>query len=174
MEDNRTQSQKHRTKSRFNILDAILIILLVFIVAIAVLLTLPIFNEKIMSGEKVVISYTLVFDNFDDSVYSIVVDQNVTDVETGRVIGRVALTPESIPHYDFVLTTNEAEEEYAVKHLYGDMGKQVTVTVIGTANYKEGLGYYIDGSRIAIGRKMKLRFANYTGECYCNDVAVIG
>ena len=43
----------------------------------------------------------------------------------------------------------------------------VVVTVNVTADYVEGEGYSVNGTRIAVGEKLFLRFPDFVGEGYC-------
>ena len=39
-------------------------------------------------------------------------------------------------------------------------------------DFTEGIGYNVDGYRIAIGKEMKLRFPDYTDIGYCTGITV--
>ena len=51
----------------------------------------------------------------------------------------------------------------------GTKGGDVTITA--TAEYVPGEGYRIDGTRIAVGEAMALRFPDFVCEGYCISVA---
>ena len=46
----------------------------------------------------------------------------------------------------------------------------ITVYISSTAEYKEGVGYSINGRRIAIGEKLEMRFPEFSGIGYCTNI----
>lgn len=171
MEENK--KIKRGAKS-FNVLDAVIIVALLFVITAIVMMIIPNFNISTINGEAVRITYTVVFKNVDESVYDrINASENVVDQNSGAVLGVVAQAPESELSYEFV----RAEENGAVvvKREHSDgLGMDVTVEISATAIYKEGVGFTVDGYRIASGKEMSLRFADFSGTGYCESVTVVG
>ena len=46
----------------------------------------------------------------------------------------------------------------------------VIITISAEASYAAEKGYSVNGTRIAVGEKMSLRFPDYVGEGYCIGV----
>lgn len=175
MEENKVKAKKYGFVGRFNVLDFIIITTVVLLVAVCIVLTVPKFQKMFLSDDTVQITYTVVFENVDESVYDLItLDQAVVDAVNGSSLGIVALTPETVSHYEFVLDQSSEGDPIAKKVAIDSLGQNVTVTIRATARYNEGTGYTVDGCRIATGAEMHLRFPNFVGTGYCNGVSVIG
>ena len=178
MEENKNKNKnkkKDRKGLKFNILDLIIIIAVLFVAVIAVLFTIPKVQDKVGAGEKIRISYTVVFENIDELVFDqISKGQTVTSVENGVLLGTVSESPEAEPAYTYVLVTGESGENTVKKQEDPSGKRNITVTVEADAVYSEGKGYTIDGYRIAVGKEFNLRFPNYTDTGYCTGITVIG
>ncbi len=175
MEENKIKAARQTGSRRLNVLDVVIIVTAVMLIAVAVVWSVPRLQTFFTTNDTVQITYTVVFENVDESVYDrILLDQTVIDAESGRELGTVALTPESVSYYDFVLGTDAEGNDVAQKQPYDTLGKNVTVTIRANAEYSEGKGYTVEGHRIAIGAEMQLRFPGFTGTGYCNGIAVIG
>lgn len=175
MDENKKKVTSQVRKNRFNVLDIVIVVLILFIVAAIVMFIVPEFSGRAVIGEKVQISYTVVFENVSRDVYDkVMVDDNVTEVVGGRNLGVVSEIPESEHYYEYVLSTDESGNNIAVKKQYDDMGMNLRVTITATAVYKEGVGYTVDGYRIASGKRLELRFNSFVGSGYCENITIIG
>ncbi len=174
MEENKIKTAGSARPRRLNVLDVVIIVTTVLLVAIAIVWSTPRLQALFASNDTVQITYTVVFENVDESVYDrIMLDQTVIDAEGGRVLGSVALTPESVSYYDFVLEKDADGNDILKKQAHDELGKNVTVTIRANAEYSEGKGYTVDGYRIAIGADMQLRFPGFSGTGRCNGISVI-
>ncbi len=174
MEENKTKSARSARSRRLNVLDVVIIVTAVMLVAVAVVWSVPRLQGLLLGGDTVQITYTVVFENVNEAVYDrIMLDQTVIDAESGRVLGTVALTPESVSYYDFVLGKDADGNDVAKRQTHDELGNNVTVTVRADAEYAKGKGYTVDGYRIAAGAEMNLRFPGFTGVGYCNGLSVI-
>jgi len=186
MDENKGKhTESPRKGAKLNVLDLIIIMFFVFVAALAVLLTIQGFEEAASSGKKVRISYTVIIKDIDDTVYKNVfesanpadntykveVGQTVTDALTGASLGSVEKLPESVPYYEFVLSTDEAGAYSAVKHQYTNH-HNIIITVTAEAVYTEGTGYTVDGKRIAVGRELNLRIAGFSETGVCETINV--
>ena len=174
MEENKVKAKKHGSIGRFKVLDFIIIATVVLLVAVCVVLTVPKFQKMFLSDDTVQITYTVVFENVDESVYDLItLDQAVVNALDGSSLGTVALTPETVSYYEFILDKSSDGDYVAKKVALDSLGQNVTVTIRATARYNEGTGYTVDGCRIATGAELQLRFPNFVGTGYCNGVSVI-
>lgn len=162
-----------RKKGRLNILDIIIIVMVALIVGVCIILSINAFNIDAIGSEQRKISYTIVFEDFESDKYDIAVDGNVVDAATGRIVGKVTLTNNDDDYaYDYVLQSNGEGGYMAVREPdHSRINKSITVTA--DAAYKEGIGYTVNGVRIAIGKSSEYRFADYSGIGYCNGISVI-
>ncbi len=175
MEENKIKTERPAASRRLNVLDVVIIVTAVMLVAVAIIWSAPHVREFFSDSDMIQITYTVVFENVDETVYDrIMLDQTVIDAQSGRVLGSVALIPESVSYYSFVLGVDEDGNDVAKKQPHDALGKNVTVTIRANANYAEGEGYTVDGYRIAVGAEMELRFPGFSGTGYCNEISVIG
>ena len=174
MEENKKSFAVKRRRASFNVLDAIIIVAALFVLTAVVMMIIPNFNISAINGETLRITYTVVFRNVDESVYDrINANENVVDVKSGASLGVVAQAPESELSYEFVISDENGNKVVKSNHSEG-LGMDVTVEISATAIYKEGLGFTVDGYRIASGKEMELRFADFSGIGYCESVTVVG
>jgi len=174
MEENKKRPTNKLSRGKFNVLDAIIIVAVLFLLTAIVLMIIPEFNMSAINGEAVKITYTVVFRNVDASVYDrINANENVTDADSGALVGVVAAAPESELSYEFVIS-EENGNPVAEKHHSDGLGMDITVKISATAIYKEGVGFTVEGYRIASGKEMNLRFSDFSGTAYCESLTVVG
>ena len=90
MNENKSNVGSTKKSGKFNVLDFLIIIVVLFVVAISVIITIPKIQESVEIGEKVVIIYTVKFEGVNDRVYDkIKLSQIVTDAEKSRSLGTV-------------------------------------------------------------------------------------
>ena len=163
-------------QGRLNVFDIIIIVILLFAISLATIFMVPKFRSAADSGQKSTIQYTVVFYNVDEAVYDkIVVGVNVTDNVSGNSLGIVDDTPESEISYKYVLVKDtENGDQYYAQRKDDELGRRnVTVTVVATATYKEGEGYLVEGYGISVGKEMNLRFPDFCAIGYCDSLTVI-
>ena len=174
MEENKKSLATKKGRMGFNVLDAIIIVAALFALTSIVMMVIPNFNISAINGEAVRITYTVVFKNVDENVYDrINANENVIDAHSGAVIGVVAQAPESELSYEFVIVEENGNKVVKSNNSDG-LGMDITVEISATAIYKEGSGFTVDGYRIASGKEMELRFADFSGVGYCEKVTVVG
>lgn len=166
MNENKNNVSSAKKGGKFNVLDLLIIVVVLFVLAIATVITIPKIQKSVEIGEKVVITYTVVFEGVDDKFYDKIKEkQTAFDVESNRALGKVEQS-EVEPYSEYVLA-----EGTVTKQEIADKGKNVIVTITANAVYNEGSGYTVDGYRIAIGKEMELRFADFTGVAYCTGIS---
>ena len=174
MEENKKRFALKRREMSFNVLDAVIIVAVLFVITAIVMMIIPNFNISTINGEAVRITYTVVFKNVDESVYDrINASENAVDVNSGAVLGVVAQAPESELSYEFIKVDENGTTVAKRNHSDG-LGMDITVEISATAIYKEGVGFTVDGYRIASGKEMNLRFSNFSGVGYCESLTVVG
>ncbi len=162
-----------RSGWRFNILDALIILLIVAFVASAVVLLIPNVTELLGDKGDRQIIYTVVFSEVDEELAlaaDIYDGQTVIDKSTGRVLGTVigdALVDDS---YEFVIKNGALDDAPLLESGLYEGKKTLTVTLTATATYNEGRGYEVDGCRIACDRVIEMIFPGFTGKGVCTVV----
>lgn len=161
-------TKKKSKKGRFNFIDFLLIIIALLLVAGIVHVFIPkTLIGRVTADKTYDIQYTLELTGIDEAyVNKIAENDTVIDSVSKSNIGTVAAVDYSIQYTE--LAYNELE---AVGVLTPVAGKyNVIVTINATAQYEQGKGYSVNGTRIAVGEKINARFPNYVCECYCISI----
>ncbi len=105
-----------------------------------------------------------------DEVQALQMGQEVIDATTGSVVGEIVnIESRAYEVYTTVPSkVTQQEGEHALylvtKNTYPEEYQTVTVTIRVLAEYEEGVGYYVEDCRIAVGRTYELRFPTFAGE----------
>lgn len=161
-----THAPKRAKGKKFNVIDALLIVIALTVIATLVYVFLPSsFIKKLTSDDTVEIQYTIEFVAVDEEfLNNVQIDNAVYDSVSKSEIGKVFSVDYRNPYEELVYD----ESNNGVGVLTPVEGKyNVQVTVTATAQYTEGEGYSVSGTRIAIGEKIFARFPNFVGEGYC-------
>lgn len=101
----------------------------------------------------------------------------VIDKETGAVIGTIFAIEPPRPYTAYTDQASATKDPVLDKHTvvkvtYPDDLSTVVLTVTVSAEYLQGVGYTVDGCRVAVGREYELCFPAYTckGVCVALDV----
>ena len=120
-------------------------------------------REKIRAAFRRELELTGVDEAYIDNI---VENDVVIDSVSKSNLGTVAAVDYSIQYTELAYNENES-----VGVLTPVAGKyNVIVTVNATAQYEQGKGYSVNGTRIAVGEKINARFPNYVCECYCISI----
>lgn len=160
-----------KKKKGFNFIDFLLILLVLALIAGAVYLFSPASFLRQLSTEKTgTLSYTVEIVGVDEDYLNLINEEDaVGDASTKAVLGTVRAVDYSIKQTELGYT--QTENGYVGElNEYGDR-YNVLVTVEAEAQYVPGRGYYIDGTRIAVGEAVSLRFPDYSCQGYCVSLA---
>lgn len=171
MKENSNTSNKIRQKvkgGKFNIIDFLLIVVVLLIIGTLIYVFLPSSAiRSITADKKVNIDYAIeilgVDEEFIDNIHE---NDTVLDSVSKNSLGTVTAVDYSIQY-----TELKYSEENEAGVLSPVMGKyNVIVTVSATAEYEDGVGYTVNGTRIAVGEKINARFPDYVCEGYCISI----
>ncbi len=160
--------KKSVRKRKFNIIDFLLILIVIAVIASAAYIFFPSSIIRNITADKTEeIQYTLELTGVDEEyLESIKEGDTVLDSVSKSNIGTVDAVDFGIQHTELVYSeSNKAGVLSPVSGKYN-----VIVTVSAAAKYKEGEGYSVNGTRIAVGEKINARFPNYICECYCISI----
>lgn len=140
-------------------------LMLVLLACVAILFSLY-FSDLFVfygyGGEACEITYSLELYDASGVLYTTALEgASVIDAESGTVIGAVqsvSLRAASVLLPDFA--TGEA-------NVTDTSAQIVTVTVLSTAKYRQGNGYYVDGVRLAMNADYYVTVGEYTGQVSC-------
>ncbi|MBO7310250.1 MAG: DUF4330 domain-containing protein [Clostridia bacterium] len=168
MNDNNSATKKAKHKGKFNFIDFLLVLIVLAIIAALVYVFLPSSHIKRVTSDKTLdMQYTIEILGVDEQYISNIVENDtVIDSVTKSNIGTVTAVDYSMQYTELAY-----DEESSTGVLTPIAGKyNVVVTISATAEYEEGTGYTVNGTRIAVGEKISARFPNYICECYCISV----
>ncbi len=166
-----TKAQKSdKKKGKFNFVDFLLILIVLLIIASVVYVFMPSSWIKGMFADKSVeIEYSIEIIGVDKEFIENIKDNDIVlDGVSKAQIGTVKAVSDVTQYTE--LKYNEVEKQgvlAAVEDKYN-----IIVTITATADYTEGQGYSVNGTRIAVGEKISARFPNYVCEGYCISVPV--
>ncbi len=153
-------------QGKFNLIDFLLIVIVILIIGALVYVFLPTSIIKNITAEKSEeIQYSIEILGVDEQFLDNINENDVVlDSVTKSNIGTVTAVDYGIQH-----TQLEYDGEKGV--LSPIVGKyNVIVTISATAEFEEGEGYTVNGTRIAVGEKINARFPNYVCESYCISI----
>ncbi len=161
-----------KKKGRFNPVDLLLVLLALAIVLTVIFVVDP-FSLDLFGGKdrEVTLEYTLRIDN----VKSVLVDKirmgdEVVDSSVKTSLGYVSAVENDIPHTEPYY--NSDADEVSMKE-YPDR-YDLVVTVTAEAIFETGVGYTVNGRRVAVGSEFYLMFPDYLGAGYCISIREIG
>ena len=167
-DNNSSATKKTKRKGKFNFIDFLLVLIVLAIIATLVYVFLPTSLIKRVTSDKTLeMQYTVEILGVDEQFISNIVENDtVIDSVTKSNIGTVAAVDYSMQYTELAY-----DEENSTGVLTPISGKyNIVVTISATAEYEEGIGYTVNGTRIAVGEKISARFPNYVCECYCISV----
>ena len=171
------QETKKKTRRKFNIIDFIILVLILTIVGGSIYAIVSWSNLKnLWLTETVDLVYTVEFRGVDENfIDNINADDSVTDSINKSKIGTVdrvySVEKHAVLDCIEVPISNEEGKETTISYSgvlseYPDK-YDITVYIRSTAEYKKGVGYTINGRRIAVGETLELRFPEFSAIGYC-------
>lgn len=168
-----TKTKYAKKKGKFNVVDAILIIVVLAAVASLVAYFLPGITSYFTREEEYTITYKIEIRGVDGDIdiSNIGSDMLVYDVinnyEIGSTKGEVGVEP-----YKVLVNSGElmegSENEYEGKYVDHPQLKNIVITVEGRGVYSsESESFMINGQRIAVGKEFNIRIGGFTGVGYC-------
>ena len=161
-----------KKRGRFNLMDLILVLLAIGI-ALFVLFVIDPFSINLLGADEqnVTLEYSIRIENVEATFMDkIRIRDEVTDASLKSSLGFVNAVENDIPHtepyYD-----SEADlvsmKEYPNRY-------DLIITITTDAMFTQGVGYTVNGRRIAVGSEFYLMFPEYIGEGFCVSMREIG
>ena len=154
-------------KGGFNAVDMLIIVIFVGIIVVFVISRITL---KANDKEDVRLEFTVLVENVDEDFYGkINVGDRVFDSSDGGALGYVSKIDKSGRY--FVYRYDSESEQMRATEYPDKYNFQITVST--DASFVEDVGYSVDGKRIAVGRKLELRFPQYSCGAVCTDVDLL-
>lgn len=161
-----------KKKGRFNFMDLFLVLLAAGIIFLVVFVIDP-FSINLFGEEdhSVTLEYTVRIENVEGAlVDKIKIRDEVIDASVKTSLGYVNAvendTPYTEPYYD-------SQEDAVSMKEYPDR-YDLVITVTADAIFTEGVGYTVNGRRVAVGTQFYLMFPEFLGTGYCIGMREIG
>lgn len=178
--NNSIAKQKNK-KRQFNIIDFLVILIVVAIVAVSVY---SVFSwsdiKKLWSTRTVELDYTVELKGVDQEfIDKIKIDDVVTDGATKNKLGKVKGVDNNEKYWvvDYkkepIIGENgepTSEYHYAFTKAEHPDKYNLTVYISTPAEYEEGIGYTVNGKRIAVGEAVDMRFPEFSKSGYCVSI----
>jgi len=158
-------NKKEKAKNgRFNLIDLILVVLVLLVIAILIQVFSPTLIQKLSSNQTKEIQYTVEFLGVESEFADKIKEEHlVIDSVSKNQIGTVIAINNNDPYEELQYVENS---DVGILSPYPNkVNVQVTIKV--TADYAKEYGYSVNGTRIAVGEKLSLRFPDYVAEGYC-------
>ena len=160
-------STNKKSKRRFNVIDFFIIVIALLVIAVLVYTISPWSQiKKIWTKDEVSFNYAVELRGVDAKYISLIKEgDSVINSVTKESLGKVSSIQEIKPSQtlDYKI---ESEVPQGVlvdsSNLY-----DITVHISATAGYEEGVGYTVNGCRVAVGEQLYFRFPNYEKAGYC-------
>lgn len=169
---NSSAPKKKNSKQKFNIIDFIVLVLIAAVVVGSIYAVVSWSNIKSLWTTKTVnIEYIVEFRGVDATFRDKINDGDVViDAVSKNQLG-IVNSVASIDNYkvlDYKTVTEENNNVTYTGELVSYPDKyNITVYITTSAEYEEGVGYTVNGRRIAVGEKIEMRFPEFSGEGYC-------
>ena len=162
---------KEKKKHKFNIVDFFILLLVVAIIGTAIYAVFSWSDIKALwSTSSKKIEYIIELRGVDDEfINNIKENDTVIDSVSKNQLGKVK-SVNSNEHYSVL--NYEVDEKNGGGYkgvLVKDESKyNISVYVSATAEYEKGVGYTVNGTRIAVGEALELRFPQFSSTtAYC-------
>lgn len=173
---NISAAKQKNTKRKFNIIDFLVLIIILAVVGASIYAVISWSNiKKLWSTSTVELQYTVEIRGVDKAfINNIRAGDIVTDAVSKNQLGTVdRVDSAKYTVFDCVEKEVPTEDEQSSTVVYeGALSEypdkyNITVYVSSTAEYEKGIGYTINGRRIAVGEAIEMRFPEFSSVAYC-------
>ena len=172
-----SSSKQKKAKRSFNVIDFLVLLIIVTIIGASLY---AIFSwssiKSLWSTSTVYLQYTVELRGVDEEfINKIKAGDTVTDAVSKNQLGVVERV-DSIEKYtvlDYTQSEIQGEDGKASTVTYNGVLSEypdkynVTVYISSSAVYESGVGYTVNGRRIAVGEAIEMRFPEFSSTAYC-------
>ena len=173
---NSSAVKQKKIKRKFNIIDFLVLIIILAIISVSIY---AIFSwsdiKSLWSTSTVDLQYTVELRGVDkEFINNIKIGDEVTDAVSKNQLGTVDRV-DSVKYTVFDYTKKDIPSEDGKTSTVSYEGVltehpdkfNITVYISSSAEYEKGIGYTINGRRIAVGEMIDLRFPEFSASGYC-------
>ena len=156
----------NKPKIKFNWIDVLVLILAAALVVMFVLDFLPDENQAVYGDKKVTLELTIQIDKLSNDIeIDLASGDEVLDVVSKKKLGVLASNPMIVPFQENIPSENSG----GIEVVYSDIYSSVYLTVVAEAD-ETAYGYFVNGSRIAVGKEYEIRIAGLEAVGACISV----
>lgn len=159
--------KEHSRRWLFLVVDLLLVAIIIGAV-IFIVNALNGSDDRSKETEVRRITYQLEIAGVESDLFAVTGGETVTMDADGLKIGVVEYHDGGQPYTKYIDAVTEVGGKFFVTEIeYPDDVKTYLITVSVDADYEAGVGYFINDSRIAVGRSYRLRIADGVYEAVC-------
>lgn len=153
-------------KIKFNWIDVLVLVLTAALVLMFVLEFLPNENQVIYGDKKVTVEITIQIDKLSNDIdIDLASGDEVLDVVSKEKLGVLASNPMIVPFQENIPNENSG----GIEVVYSDSYSSVYLTIVAEADETE-YGYFVNNSRVAVGREYEIRISGLEAVGTCISV----
>jgi hypothetical protein len=163
---------KKANPKKFNFIDFLVLLVIIAVIAVAVYLFSPWAKiEKLWTNDAVEITYYIEIKDVQPEHIDLIKNGDIAlDATTKNSLGKITdVTYKTSYVYEYSVTDNKAvcNQVNSPAQKDGNVPETVLIKITTQADYKKGVGYTVNGTRIAVGELLNLRLPTYTCSGYC-------
>ena len=162
---------REKKKIRFNVIDAIIILIILAIIGAAVYLIVTDMQNKRNSRQTGNIDFTVRISSVDENALSLFKPNTIVkDSVTGEVLGEiVAVNSEKTRYFGNVAIPNEDGNGYTIPVSEYSDKYDVYVTVLATAGKDTRGIHYVGNTKILVGSTVYFKIPSFTSVSYITE-----
>lgn len=164
-------AKQRKPKRKFNFIDFLIVLVVIAILGVLVYVFSPWAQiEKLWTNNSVELTYYVeIKDVGIEYIDSIQEKDGVINAVTKNSLGSVVEIAklEKAYVYDYV---DNGQGGYTCVRTEHPQKYNITLKIVASADYEKGVGYSVDGTRIAIGEALDMRFPQYSCRGYCTQM----
>lgn len=163
---------KKANAKKFNFIDFLVILVILAVIAILIYIFSPWSKvEKIWTNDAVELTYYVEIkdvqpEHIDHIKNNDIVLDSVTKNSLGKITD-ISYKPSYVYDYEVIDGKAVCNQVNSPAQKDGNVPETVLIKITAQADYKQGVGYTVNGTRIAIGELFHLRLPTYTCSGYC-------
>ncbi len=167
---NKISKSDKKVKRKFNFIDFLIVLVLIAVIGSLIYAFSPWTNiEKLWANNQTELTYFVEIKDVSPEYIDMIKNgDTVISSVTKNSLGTVeeVTNIENAYVYDYVLE----DGKMTCVILENPKKYNITLKITALADYNEGIGYSVNGCRVAIGEMLDLRLPTYTCSGYCTQI----
>ena len=158
----------NKKKRRFNVIDLLILLVIAVIIFVTVYAISPWSQlQKLWNENEVTLRYAVEIRGVDSKFINLIEEGDVAVNSVSKSSLGTVSSIESIEKSTALdYTVDESGVAHGVLTEYPDK-YDITVHITATAKYEAGVGYTVNGCRVAVGEELYVRFPEFSCSGYC-------